>query len=856
VLATLAFRLPPERIDQVLGHVTAYPLTEAFAHAWDQLPRTRLDNGRYATPPYASLAAALCAVTTRPVRLFGSWELSDREREAGARALLLTTAPINPRLRCTAVDAWERLVRRGQDQRTLTPLLPPEPEPPRSFRAFLDLDPGACRAPHAPGWVFHAAAWQVMRQLATHPLHVDGRSPIGLRLDTNGNLLAWDDLVANTWSDRTGYAMARVSCKIVTIAGLPDLVLRFDAHLTRLDQRWNGVKNTWIDRDKPGLPVLHVAVRSIRGQDGAWSTVLQHHTAEVVEACGLERLTLDQELPATPGQVRAIVPRARRHPVGKGLGVRFLLQLAEHIQQHLPDLVPLHYQQDTIRLPKRLTDPIARDMLPAAIRATGCERLRVICLYQSAAARQRMSTRLAELATSPVAAIPDGDERQINERLSVVFHRTPELVAHGRHDRRPLLDQLPELTGLNRRDAHHDGLAAWVETLWHPGLHVDDDAKHQLRRLLAARGTVSQFLATDPPELTGKQRRSAAALKHASAAALRDLLRAAGVVDHRLAHATAAGDLAARLDQPAILVGIHARLQQSAGNGTPRLVLRMVALHATGDPTACWPITMYSNTRGWQPYVHALADFHAGPIGSTQHGRSGDKAHAARLYVDSILDALEPGRPVIVFADAEATRTIWPGLQNGKFGAGPLPGDNLIAAGRDVAVVRCNANDEVPRPVHRASGGRRPSDPLKPATPGRRIYRLADSGEPVWLLPGASRVYRAKGGDLGARYTRWTLPAELAYKRAEDWHGYTGTESPSHDRDGGARSRWPPSPPGCATRPLPGTTAPASPPRCTLASPPTRTTPTTELLTTKLTARGVCQVNGVTGADGATSCRR
>lgn len=32
------------------------------------------------------------------------------------------------------------------------------------------------------------------------------------------------------------------------------------------------------------------------------------------------------------------------------------------------------------------------------------------------------------------------------------------------------------------------------------------------------------------------------------------------------------------------------------------------------------------------------------------------------------------------------------------------------------------------------------------------------------------------GGDLGARYTRWTLPAELAHRLADDWHGYTGTE--------------------------------------------------------------------------------
>jgi hypothetical protein len=86
VLATLAFRIPPDRLDQVLGHVTAYPLTEEFEKAWDRLPRIRLNSGRPGTPKYASLAAALRAVTARPVRLFGRWDLSEAEQVAGARA--------------------------------------------------------------------------------------------------------------------------------------------------------------------------------------------------------------------------------------------------------------------------------------------------------------------------------------------------------------------------------------------------------------------------------------------------------------------------------------------------------------------------------------------------------------------------------------------------------------------------------------------------------------------------------------------------------------------------------------------------------------------------------------------------
>lgn len=357
--------------------------------------------------------------------------------------------------------------------------------------------------------------------------------------------------------------------------------------------------------------------------------------------------------------------------------------------------------------------------------------------------------------------------------------------------------------------------AAWVETVWNPALRVDDDAKHQLRRLLAARGMVSQFLATDPPEVTGRQRRSAAALRHARAFALRDLLRGAGVVDHRLANAASADDLVARLDQPAILVGIHARLQQSGGNGKPRLVVRVVALYADGDPTACWPIKMYSDTYGWRPYAPVLADFHARTIGSTEHGRRGAKAEATRLYVASILDALDPGLPVIIFTDAEATRTIWPGIQNGSFCSGAMPGDNLLAAGRDVAIVRCNANDEVPRPVHRVRGGRRPGDPLKPATQrgGSTARPIAARRSGSCQAPPACITPReaTQAPATPAGRCRQTLPRCVAT---------TGMALPvprsrSCGRERAIRWRWLPSPPGCVTRPSRGMTGPAFPLLCT-----------------------------------------
>ncbi len=56
-----------------------------------------------------------------------------------------------------------------------------------------------------------------------------------------------------------------------------------------------------------------------------------------------------------------------------------------------------------------------------------------------------------------------------------------------------------------------------------------------------------------------------------------------------------------RLDRPALLIGIHARRQQT-GQDEPPLVLVLVAIHATPDPDGTWHATMYSDSQHrWLP---------------------------------------------------------------------------------------------------------------------------------------------------------------------------------------------------------------------------------------------------------------
>lgn len=260
---------------------------------------------------------------------------------------------------------------------------------------------------------------------------------------------------------------------------------------------------------------------------------------------------------------------------------------------------------------------------------------------------------------------------------------------------------------------------------------------------------------------------------------LRDLLRAAGVLDRRTSDALTK-PRHCPLEQDTLLVGIHARRQQTGD--VPVLVVTMVAIHATPDPGIPWRVTMYDELdRAWRPMGTANGHFHAGDIGMTSLGRGDDKAAATRDHVEHRLAELvtdRPDVPVVIFTDAQATRTIWPGMQDKNFGKGPMPADTLGNGAADIAVVRCNNRlTEIGRPVTRLDNQNRPGDSSQPAAPGRRLYQVTDSTAPVWYFPGTSRTYGGRFGRTGASYTRWTIPPDQqSLELRRPWHAYTAIE--------------------------------------------------------------------------------
>lgn len=779
MLSTLAFRLPRRHLDRILGTITAYPLSAEFRDAWDALP-LKMYRGTPTRPAYSWLSTALCATTGQFVRLFAEADLADTEYAVGERMLLVTSMPFNHTFRL-AIDTWERDHRNGQGEPSLAPLLP-EPDPHRLVRQAITFRDG--EAPEAANWVFRIAAWQVMQHLAGTALRIDGHRAMPLRIDTDGSLLVWDDrdLIRN--DDDTAHAMARIDVRLATMRGIGDLIVCFDGHLTRIANRWPGTRNLWIARERTDTPILRLPVHHRRHHDDETdTTTYTHHLNQaipkIVENCDLEPLPpLPEQFPPTPGAIRPQIATNRRHPLGSGLGARFMLRLYEHIREYLPELEPLDYSiDDRVKLVKPVKKYTPGGLPARAIDSTGYPRVLILCLYATVEARERMAAELHAVCEHPVTLSDDDRRIRINERLDVLVHHCPQLLAHGFVNRAALCASLAATT------TEDELVAAWIETEYHPKVDIVHDAKPHLRRVLGRYEIPVQFLATEPVILPdGAKPATAKTKKEAAQASLRGLLHNAGIIDHRLANAAASPKLHHQLHCPALLVGIHARRQQT-GDEEPPLVLTMVALRATPDPAASWPVTMYSERQGsWQPIGPVLAEFHTNSLGNRTLGRYAEKAARTRDQVEKALTELvndhnNANLPIVIFVDAQATRTIWPGLQNSNTRDAELPGDSLRATGHDVAVVRCNTDEaEIGRPVTRLDHANRPTDPQQPAAPGRKLYKLEDGQYPVWLLAGVSRTYSGRWGDTGARFTRWTIPDDLAKQKAKPWHAYTAIQ--------------------------------------------------------------------------------
>ncbi|MBR7826631.1 DUF3893 domain-containing protein [Actinospica sp. MGRD01-02] len=799
MLATLGFLIPPTE----LGSVTLYPLTEQFGAAWRQLPGYSDSGARPRTPAYAALATALSAVTGQPVVLMPD-TAGLVDDELAEPAVLVTTDPISADTLATAARAWERLIRAGDDADTIGPLL--AAATPRRAPLADYVRNAEHGRPQANGWFYRVATWSFAKRLAAEPFRLAGYpKPITWRMDTAGSLWSWNDVVTRTRyrGREIGRAMHKLDLRMITLPGESCYALNILPTFTRLAAHWAGTRTAVMARGGDDGTVLRLPVGHRKNGEG-WEPYVRNYAAQVVEACGLEALELgtNDDLRQLNGSTRVLVPGPTEFPLGKGTGTRFDLAVARHAKEALAGLTPVEYEDTGFRLPEQTTGKIAPQDVDLAIEATGHPRARILALYTHTHTRQRMIETLGDYAAGEQAPhITDGTDVALTERLCVRFHHVPALSHTGQ------VDWDEQLRILLPSPTDPALSTSWLETPWKPltarqaraqsrSATQPVDHKRTLQRHLARQQIVTQFLRTlDPPNLdetppgepesetattVPKQR---AARDYKAENALRDLLFRSGILDTRLARYSS-------FDEPTLLIGLHLRQQRESsrrpgGADLTQMVEVLTAVYTSGAPDKPWRIEAYDHDSGrWIAQAEGQTAFHTQPIGQPGHARHRDGAEKVREHIEAALRVLPGDLPTAIFVDAEAGRTIWPGLQHANLGQGLLPGYSLRERGRQVAVVSVNTSyGEVPQPVDRPDG--RHSDPNKPLEPQDSLYRRTSStGITTWVLGQASRTYTGFGsvGRAGGKYTRFTVPEDDSAFLGNDWHSFTAVHYTIVDR--------------------------------------------------------------------------
>jgi hypothetical protein len=794
-LYTLDYVVPPEE----MGDVHIYPLTPAFAALWEDLAR-QWDRRQGFKTPHGSLSVALSTVTGRMV----IFTIRDDE-VAGAplsrRSLIVSDGPLDTDLTRVCFDAWQ--TRHFGDRVTGDRL-----------SQFIDFGNVAVRPLHevlerddagyitGPWWWKKAVGWGIVQKLRAHAL-VDKTRPrnkIEFVVSTGGTLVAWNYpwiRVTNRGNanQRVGYAMGYVSVRGETRRASKDPVVRIDCHVTRVARVWNNVKTVHVKH--PQFPtLLHVPVRSLpaRDRDGkeikavdgslTWQTTFRGHTADIVQACGLDPIAIPEQADGDLSRIRPVFRNKGKHMIGKGPGAYFTLRMATHIRRVL-GRHPAIYEATRYNIPgKSITSgPIPAAKLPAALASSGWKSLCLVVLFEDDSTPRRVLHVLRADYGIPIPAdlgrddaVYDSASLELVPGVTIVMCKAPEIIMHGAHDRAGIIQQVPCLKPAGPDDL----IAAICETKW-SGIRIINDGKHPTRRALAGQRIVSQFL------VAKEHSEEADSVDHPASAAIRDILKSCGIVDNRLAYAVGATPEVpkeAPLTEPVTLIGIHLRRHvykkfKGRSRKPPKLVAVLTAIHLDADPQSTPRIEMYANGM-WLRYAEGVTAFHANELGNEHWGRDGVGAHAVRNHIEEAMDSLilpEGSHRVVIVLDKEEAQTIYAGAGDNPGVTGPLPGRRLAQDGLDVAVVRVALGPHAPRP---ATAFREGDDleEMKPSYHKRILFVNNDGEEPSWLLTQDSHQHQgAKSPQrIGTQMSREDFGEIAASRMSKDMHATSRVE--------------------------------------------------------------------------------
>ncbi|MFE3205913.1 RNaseH domain-containing protein [Embleya sp. NPDC059237] len=534
--------------EELLGTVHLYPLPDKIEAVWRSLREEyRGVTGSTANLPYAGLLTVLRAIGYTSATLYP-------QSKTQPPRFLATTVPIDPDDLYTAVTLWEQALLLTPKDRfsfgyfSLLADLIAGTAPERVSLWEHITRTGACI--DAPGWVWTAAGWAVVRRLSAQPWTIDDKA-VNLRPDLENSLQVWDNdlLWSSTWSAAHGdsppqapaepggddawkhvvrYATLRLEVAAKSHPGLPGPVIVVRPRVSRLSNTLRNTRTAWFAPRDPTGPLLNLAL-SGKGKN----THLEHTTRLALDAWirmkgehvfprnddGDDFLPLEAlDLSGPPGNLRALIPNSTHYPLGKGVGMFTHRELARHLPAALGqpllrtrEIAGRHFGHGRTTDAGRDTVLLDDEDFDLILAAAGCRRLRILALYRTQDMRTRMQRLLAYHFNRPDLAaegIPDTRLTPVTDHVEVLLQPAPELLAHGdHHDRRPALTA--ELAGLDAPDGTR--VLALCETEYDakewarrrrlsklPDSTVQDpdtlDAKHRVNALLARHGVLAQFL--------------------------------------------------------------------------------------------------------------------------------------------------------------------------------------------------------------------------------------------------------------------------------------------------------------------------------------------------------------------------
>jgi hypothetical protein len=773
-MQTLAFPYTPE----IAGTVLCYTITSELAQTWQELTKRHAKEDQRL--PYYDLTQAFKFI-------LGDFAAVRRGPQGTETLLLVRKQPPNgliPRL----FGAFEQALARRHNvafQDRLAPLLSGlEPEEVRIGDYLTTTGPTG--EPDIPKWVYDAVTWHATQLLSKDPVRLPSGRELRLRVDTEGNLLAWDDLLPDQKGVRRREpAMHYLSLTSITLPGQPGLVLSIDAHISRLTHFLPSARTVWIATDDNRL----VLSAGFRYDAKTGKRILSGTIAELVDSFTLQGIPqLDDDiLRREPDRVRARYHSTpAEHAVGSGPGRKFLDVVLNHAIACLPsDTAPLELVDSKIRsIDRSSSSPSDRVGLAQTLERSDA-RLHLTVLFASDNMRARAVGALARSLHLPLDDFGSKNTTLplIPDHLKVTFRpvRKDILLTPGKPEPREQLahdvkDQV-QAGWIGAVLAETSAKAALAE-----GVPVGQDPKRQGRRAHAKLGIVSQHLdmASAPTESDGD---------HPADSALLDLLRSTGLT----------GTTPSRVfrspleDKPAVLVGIFSRSQ----NKPASRMVSLAAMVSNGCDDPWTTLAYHPAAGGWRPYPVAVAAHHADVLTPFDRSLSYEaRTRQAAQYAQRALNQLlirYPDLPIVLFLDGMGCRGLWQGLANRALGLatiGDLPHLGLPnASDGQIAVIRIitHTDNELPQPVRATTTGAGTPDELEamddheeddafvPAS--TKLYKLASAKAAAYYLVNRSRTDQAFKASVrhSHRKTRFD-PGLSATALRTPWHSMTCTE--------------------------------------------------------------------------------